>query len=258
MTTYSAFLSAAIRLKPTELPSSVYDIHNALRPSPSKGEHMTTAGDKSSFLLLRLLVLGLAALASLPFPALADTDDDPSESAKTNDDTYVRLASKGYRELERQFSPHLDSYAKGTISEVAFASKFAVFYRSYGLESRFDEWVSAYPKSYAARLARGMYLISDAWRKRGSKFSHETTDEQIRSFVEQVKRAASDLQISIGLYSRPVESYRYLIQISMGLGRTGRGFLDEALGYMMRHQGVWATNGAQIIDWYQSHVPTPP
>src|SRR5712691_6014554 len=36
------------------------------------------------------------------------------------------------------------------------------------------------------------------------------------------------------------------------------GFLDEALGYMMRHQGVWATNGAQIIDWYQSHVPTPP
>jgi len=33
------------------------------------------------------------------------------------------------------------------------------------------------------------------------------------------------------------------------------GFLDEALGHMMRHQGVWATNGAQIIDWYESHTP---
>jgi hypothetical protein len=191
---------------------------------------MTTAGDKSSLLLLRLLVLGLAALASLPFPALADTDDDSSESAKTNDDTYVRLASKGYRELERQFSPHLDSYAKGTISEVEFASKFAVFYRSYGLESRFDEWVSAYPKSYTARLARGMYLISDAWRKRGSNFSRETTDEQFRGFTEQMRNAASDLEVSIGLYARPVESYRYLIQISMGLGlHTGRGLLDAAL-----------------------------
>src|SRR5215471_6993412 len=28
------------------------------------------------------------------------------------------------------------------------------------------------------------------------------------------------------------------------------GFLDDALGHMMRHQGVWATNGAQIVEWY--------
>jgi len=190
---------------------------------------MTTADNESVLGLPHLLVLGLALLLSFPFCALADSNDEPSEDTNTNEDSYFRLTSKDYAGLERHLSPYLDSYAAGKISEVELASRFAVFYRSYGLESRFDEWVSAYPKSYAARLARGMYLISDAWRKRGSKFSHETTDEQIRSFVEQVKRAASDLQISIGLYSRPVESYRYLIQISMGLGRSGRGFLDEAL-----------------------------
>jgi len=190
---------------------------------------MTTADNESVLGLPHLLVLGLALLLSFPFCALADSNDDPGEETNTNDDAYVRLASKDYARLERQLRPHLDAYAKGTIPETELASKFAVFYRSYALESRFDEWVSAYPKSYGARLARGMYLISDAWRKRGSNYSRETTDKQFQGFVAQLKKAASDLQASIGLYSRPVESYRYLIQISMGLGRTGRGFLDEAL-----------------------------
>ena len=29
------------------------------------------------------------------------------------------------------------------------------------------------------------------------------------------------------------------------------GFLDEALGHMMRRQGVWAATGVEIIDWYK-------
>src|SRR5712664_2557890 len=190
---------------------------------------MTTADNESVLGLPHLLVLGLALLLSFPFCALADSNDEPSEDTNTNEDSYFKLTSRDYAGLERQLSPYLDSYAAGKISEVELASRFAIFYRSYGLESRFDEWVSAYPKSYTARLARGMYLISDAWRKRGSNFSRETTDEQFRGFTEQMRKAASDLEASIGLYARPVESYRYLIQISMGLGRTGRGFLDEAL-----------------------------
>ena len=33
------------------------------------------------------------------------------------------------------------------------------------------------------------------------------------------------------------------------------GFLDEALGHMMRCQGVWAATGIEIIDWYTSRNP---
>ena len=33
------------------------------------------------------------------------------------------------------------------------------------------------------------------------------------------------------------------------------GYLDDALGYMMRRQGVWAGTGSEIIDWYRSHPP---
>ena len=33
------------------------------------------------------------------------------------------------------------------------------------------------------------------------------------------------------------------------------GFLDDALGHMMRHQGVWTASGAQIVEWYRGHQP---
>jgi len=33
------------------------------------------------------------------------------------------------------------------------------------------------------------------------------------------------------------------------------GVLDDALGYMVRRQGVWAATGSQIIDWYRRHPP---
>jgi peptidoglycan/xylan/chitin deacetylase (PgdA/CDA1 family) len=31
------------------------------------------------------------------------------------------------------------------------------------------------------------------------------------------------------------------------------GFLDQALGAIMRRQGVWAASGATVIDWYRRH-----
>ncbi len=30
------------------------------------------------------------------------------------------------------------------------------------------------------------------------------------------------------------------------------GYLDEALGHMMRRQGVWTATGTEIINWYKS------
>jgi len=33
------------------------------------------------------------------------------------------------------------------------------------------------------------------------------------------------------------------------------GCLDEALGHMVHHQGVWAATGSEIIDWYRRHRP---
>ena len=36
------------------------------------------------------------------------------------------------------------------------------------------------------------------------------------------------------------------------------GALDEALKYIMRHEGVWAATGSEIVDWYLKQVPSAP
>ena len=33
------------------------------------------------------------------------------------------------------------------------------------------------------------------------------------------------------------------------------GYLDDALGHMMRRRGVWAAAGGEIVDWYQRNPP---
>ena len=34
------------------------------------------------------------------------------------------------------------------------------------------------------------------------------------------------------------------------------GYLDRALGRMMRRGGVWAATGSEIINWYRDNPPT--
>ena len=33
------------------------------------------------------------------------------------------------------------------------------------------------------------------------------------------------------------------------------GYLDDALGHMVRRQGVWAASGSEIVDWYRRNPP---
>ena len=33
------------------------------------------------------------------------------------------------------------------------------------------------------------------------------------------------------------------------------GYLEDALGHMMGHEGVWAASGSEIIDWYRDNPP---
>ena len=33
------------------------------------------------------------------------------------------------------------------------------------------------------------------------------------------------------------------------------GYLDDALGHMVRRQGVWAASGSEIVDWYRQNPP---
>ena len=33
------------------------------------------------------------------------------------------------------------------------------------------------------------------------------------------------------------------------------GYLEEALAYIMSHDGVWAASGSEVVDWFRSNPP---
>lgn len=154
----------------------------------------------------------------------------PSEQDVFGQKSYDMLSSREYAALEQRFRPYLDSYAGDKISAEELAWRFAVFSMMTEVEPRLDEWIRAFPQSYSARLASGIYHVTDAWKKRGELMGNRTSDEQMRGFHESLKRSRADLLASIPLYARPVDSYRYLVRISKGLGLgEERDMLDAAL-----------------------------
>lgn len=161
-----------------------------------------------------------------PGPASAHAETGQAWDAPT------KLAAEKYADLEKDYASLLSAYLAGRASEDDLAPKFAAPAGTPGLESRLDGWVKAYPASYSARLARGLYRISAAWRLRGDNFADKTTDNQLKGFTEGLDQAAADLNASLKLYAKPVWSYTALIQISRGLGGNrddARQLLDKAV-----------------------------
>ncbi|MBI3384481.1 MAG: DUF4034 domain-containing protein [Aquabacterium sp.] len=147
-------------------------------------------------------------------------------------DPHVKLAAEQYAELEKDYAPLLSAYLAGTASEDDLAPKFAALASTPGLEDRLDVWVNAYPASYPARLARGLYRVAAAWRLRGDRFVDKTTDNQLKGFTDGLNQATADLNASIKLYARPVWSYTALIMVYRGQGANlddARRLLDKAL-----------------------------
>jgi hypothetical protein len=185
---------------------------------------------KLPYRYLCLLMATLAFVLALPHQTLAEEAAALSEDDIFYQKSYLMLSTKQYKELDQRFHQVLDAYARNEITAEELSNKFDNFAKTPGLEPRYDEWVKAFPQSYSARLARGIYRAIDAWEKRGASLARNTTDSQLRGFREILIEAHSDLKLSLNLYARPVDSYRYLIRISKGLSMGDeRDLLDAAL-----------------------------
>ncbi len=184
----------------------------------------------SPYRYLFILISTMAFLLALQQQALAGPTAQSPEDDVFYQKTYLMLSTREYAELNQRFQQYLDLYARNEITAEELAGKFENFSKTPGLESRYDEWVKAFPQSYSARLARGIYRTTTAWERRGNDLARNTTDSQFRGFGETLKEARSDLLLSLKLYARPVNSYRYLIRVSKGLSLDDeRDWLDAAL-----------------------------
>ena len=181
-------------------------------------------------LLFVMMVLFHFTHSGLGIASMAENDEFSEEDTRLDTEAYYLLFNRDYKTLEQRFKSYIDAYAGGKITAEDISNKFDRFLRTPGLEAQFNEWINTYPRSYSARLARGIYHIANAWVLRGGKFAGETSDDQFQRFSGELKNAQSDIEASLNLFSRPIESYRYLIRVSKGLSlEKEREFLDEAL-----------------------------
>ncbi|MDO8991176.1 MAG: DUF4034 domain-containing protein [Sideroxyarcus sp.] len=170
------------------------------------------------FIIFALMTLIFAR----PILAQAEENAEFSEDSAFFQKSYLLLSTKRYEELDQLYKQYVDLYADHQITAEELAKKFGTFARTPGLDPRYDEWIEAFPASYSARLARGICRSNSAWEKRGSNMARNTSDAQFRGFGETLLEARSDLEASLALDSRPVNSYRYLIRVTKGLGHDGQ------------------------------------
>lgn len=120
-----------------------------------------------------------------------------------------------YAELDASLSAYQERYRKGEIDdEQAFEPFGALTVIDSDLRGRYDEWIAQYPRSYAARLARGFYLSGLGYAARGQNYASATTPYQFADMGSYFRDAMADLQASLDLDPKPVLTWSTMIRIA--------------------------------------------
>jgi tetratricopeptide (TPR) repeat protein len=128
------------------------------------------------------------------------------------------------------------------------------------LKPLLDNWVSAKPESWAALTARGIYLVTTGWRRRGYKWAYETPARNFADMLAVHRAAAPDLVEAISRYPNAISAYRALIQLATANSApraVKRVMLNEAIArcpdcfqvrvtYMMALRPRWGGSYARM------------
>ena len=131
------------------------------------------------------ILLFLPAIVS--FPALGYTPDPPPETSSetsTKEECARLLQQEKFQDLDKKFNELQVNYEQGRVSDINVLHISRAFYLADPLlESKYDKWVTGYPASYGARLARGIYFIRMALEFRGEKYISETSQDKIGKYA---------------------------------------------------------------------------
>jgi tetratricopeptide (TPR) repeat protein len=113
------------------------------------------------------------------------------------------LKSKSYGRLDAQMSTLVKNYETDFKRETDVDLAVDVFSRPLpDLEPLLTEWITQWPRSYVAYLARGAYYIRIGGIKRGAKTYKETTQQQIEGMTLYFQKAWKDLDQAYALNPR--------------------------------------------------------
>jgi beta-lactamase regulating signal transducer with metallopeptidase domain len=137
-----------------------------------------------------------------------------------------------YAELDQRMNGFQQAYELRTLDEDGLLRAFSAFEDTEpALQAGLDAWVQAFPRSYAARLARGSYYFACGVQTRGTKAYSHTTGAQWNGMEFYFDKAGEDLRDSLALDPKPLLTYNVLIRIRMQNGGQAelRALLNAAL-----------------------------
>ncbi len=142
----------------------------------------------------------------------------------------IGLLKQGdYDSLEWQLTSAQRAFEIGEVEEWRVNRVYFAFaYADPGLESRFREWIAQIPKSYNARLARGVYYHHLAMLSRGELASMETPREQFVVMNNYLRLSLPDLDAALVLNRRL--STAYIEQMMLARATGNRRALFVAYG----------------------------
>ena len=174
--------------------------------------------------MLRSYLITVALCLAASGPAI-------SASSPTPDATGL-LRNSDFQRLEQYFSGMQSRFRSGRASAEELRNAFRAFYPTdRSLAPQYDAWVNKYPKSYAARVARGIYYKKVGYEERGGKYISETSEGQIAKMDQAMRNAIGDFGASIKLDPKPFLSYFHMIDIASsyaGIAQSGRLILRRS------------------------------
>jgi tetratricopeptide (TPR) repeat protein len=187
-----------------------------------------------------------------------------SDTAPTHDEIVDLLSHAQYAALDKRLAAVQSDYDHGGIDDVQLREVFRGFYfTTPTLAKNFDEWVQAFPESYVAHLARGIYYKKVGQERRGDKSSSETSADQFAGMTQALERASADLELSMTLDAKPLLSFLHRINIHQlhGAGSNARVLLDRSIkidphnfvvrfAYLTALQTAWGGSTAEMRAFY--------
>jgi len=203
-------------------------------------------------------------------PLVTSGPHDTGPPLLTPAEAHEFLTSDHLQQLDRRFSELQNAYKHGRITDEELRNSCRAFYDTdQALEQHYDLWVRMFPKSYSARLARGIHYLKVGSARRGDRMISLTTDAQIQGMKEANARASQDFTASLALDEKPLMTYLYALSISMddGDAKASRRLVDEAIkidpanfivrySYLGTLQEKWGGSLEQMRAFLEESRPT--
>lgn len=177
---------------------------------------------------MRFVIATALAIASLSSHAFVYCDD-PARWTDLRKAQKVRreaMVERRFAEIDQHFSAILAAYERGDISDAEVDIEFDFFSTPRAQDEPLHaEWIGAFPKSRAARLAHAYYWSQRGYASRGGDLAAKTSAVQFAAMEHAFKKAWAELDAAEGLAKTPLPEWAARLQI---LRATGSGTRDMA------------------------------